>query len=253
MIYSCEMTFPTTHWTVLAAATVHGDTVGRNALNELCGTYRAPVLAFFRARCGGREDAEDLTHQLFEQLIETRAWRRADRCRGQFRAYLLGIAHNALRNWRRAEAAAKRGDGQLPARLDLLAEAGWEAPAPDDDAALLFDREWAVAVLAAAWERVQARAGESPERSARFSVLRLFLPGSIPPPSYESAAHSLNCTPDHVRVLIHRLRAEFAETLRAEVASTVSDPAEVGAEMAHLRAVMSARDEVATRAAKDFL
>ncbi len=43
-----------------------------------------------------------------------------------------------------------------------------------------------------------------------------------------------------VKVAIHRLRARFRELIRAEVAATVNDPAEVDGELRHLIATLSA-------------
>jgi hypothetical protein len=42
-----------------------------------------------------------------------------------------------------------------------------------------------------------------------------------------------------VRVAIHRLRRRFREVVKAEIAQTVNDPAEVGQELQHLIAVLS--------------
>jgi RNA polymerase sigma-70 factor (ECF subfamily) len=42
-----------------------------------------------------------------------------------------------------------------------------------------------------------------------------------------------------VKVAIHRLRARFRELIRAEIAATVNDPAEVADELRHLIAIAS--------------
>jgi hypothetical protein len=39
------MAFPTTCWTILAEATLHGDEAGRDALTRMCESYRRPVVA----------------------------------------------------------------------------------------------------------------------------------------------------------------------------------------------------------------
>jgi hypothetical protein len=124
--------------------------------------------------------------------------------------------------------------------LDLLQESGFEALAPDDTAALSFDREWARATLAAAWRRIEDDAATSAKRRARLAVLRRFLPGTEPAPSYQAAAESLEVSVDTLKTLIHRLRDDFSSALRAEVAATLADGADVDAEMDHLREIMSA-------------
>jgi RNA polymerase sigma factor (sigma-70 family) len=234
------MTFPTTRWTLLAEATLSGDRQGREALDELCRRYRGPILAFFRSRTGSLEDAQDLTQMLFQQLLRAEAWQRADIAKGRFRSYLLGMSANALRNWVRARRTAKRSGGATVQSLDLLQESGWEALAPDDTAALSFDREWARATLAAAWRRIEDDAATSPKRSARLAVLRRFLPGTEAAPSYQAAADRLEVSVDTLKTLIYRMRDDFSSALRAEVAATLADGADLDAEMDHLREIMSA-------------
>jgi len=234
------MSFPTTQWNLIAAATLNGDRAGRDALNELCRLYREPVLAFFRSKMARPEDAQDLTQRLFERLCEGRIWKRADASKGLFRSYLLAIAFNVLRNWNKAVATSKRGPGTALLSLDFLDENGWEPAAPDDDTAITFDREWALAALAAAWDRMEESAAARPEKSARFAILRRFLPGKDPPPTYEAAADSLGVSVDHLKTLIHRIRSKFRKYLRVEVARTVSSPDELESEMDHLHSVMIA-------------
>jgi RNA polymerase sigma-70 factor (ECF subfamily) len=228
------MAFPTTQWDLLAAATLNGDAEGRAALEELCRLYRNPVLAFYRARLPSYEDACDLTQQLFERLLERRIWKRADASKGRFRSYLLTVAKNLIIEWK------KNGTGGLARGFEAAGADGWEPVAPDDDAALAFDREWACSVLAAAWDRVERSASDSPVKAARFKVLRRFLPGTGTPPTHEDAAALLGVGVDHVRTLISRLRADFRTALRTETGRTVSSRAELEAELDYLHSVMLA-------------
>ncbi|MCW1916931.1 hypothetical protein OJ996_25305 [Luteolibacter sp. GHJ8] len=43
-------------------------------------------------------------------------------------------------------------------------------------------------------------------------------------PSHEEAAAQLHCTPEALRVTLHRLRKRFGEVLRVVVADTLVDP-----------------------------
>jgi len=246
------MAFPTTHWSLLAAATIHGDPAGREALNDLCRLYRAPVLAYFRAHCSP-EDAADLTQALFLHLLRDRLWRRADPGRGRFRSFLLGLAHNTLRHWKRTTTTAKRGHGTPIVSLDLLAETATEPSAPDHTTSLTFDRHWAHTVLANAWHRLHLEAQKDEASRAQFDILRRFLPGAHSPPTTDEAAALLHTTPQNIRVLVHRFRSHFASALHSEVAATVSHPDEIDAEWQHLRDVMSARHDLAAIAAQPFL
>ena len=234
------MSFPTTQWDLIAAATLNGNREGREALNALCSVYRAPVLAFFRSRMASLEDAQDMTQRLFERLLEGRIWKRADASKGRFRNYLLTIAANVLRNYEKAATTLKRHPGAAPLSLDLLDDTNWEPTATDDAAAMAFDREWARSALTAAWNRLEQSAAATAEKSDRFTVLRRFLPGREKPPSYEEAAATLGIGVDRLRTFIYRLRNDFREALRAEVARTVASPDDLAAEMDHLHSVMIA-------------
>lgn len=247
------MSFPTTQWSLIAKATRDGSAAGRSALAELCRRYHGPVQAYIRTKVPSLEDAQDLTQELFGQMLEKRSWRRADGDRGQFRSYLLAIAANAVRNWWRMRNADKRGGGQPLQSLDLLAEAGWEPAAPENGEDLIFDREWALTVLTAAWRQLEAAAAVSPDKSARFTVLRRFLPGSEAPPAYADAAASLETSLDNVKSLIHRLREDFRDAVSGVISDTVLSRDEVAGEMDHLCAVMAAGHVPAPPRPADFL
>lgn len=247
------MNFPTTQWSLIATATINGDREGRDALNELCRRYRAPVLAFFRSKSLTVEDAEDLTQALFRKMLENRTWMRADAARGRFRNYLMAIAFNALRSWNKVAHAAKRGGSAGTVSLDFLNDAGWEPQAPDDGVALEFDREWACSVMSGAWRHLEASASATPEKAARFAVLRRFLPGSEAPPSYETAAAELGTSLDNVRTLIFRLRDDFRGALRREVEDTLMESGDIEDEMAHLRKIMTASHGAGLNRTTDIL
>ena len=55
------MSFPTTHWTLLAEATLNGDTQGRSALEQMCRNYHRPVFVVLRALGFAEDEAEALT------------------------------------------------------------------------------------------------------------------------------------------------------------------------------------------------
>ena len=79
------MIFPTTCWTQLAGATLHGDPAGREALALLCAAYRPPVVAYLTGRGLTNEQAEDYTQDFMVKLLESRAWKRAEQSKGRLR------------------------------------------------------------------------------------------------------------------------------------------------------------------------
>lgn len=233
------MSFPTTNWTLLAAATLDGNTQGRAALEALCRDYQRPVHAVLRARGFSPQEAEDLTQEFFLGLFETRAWKRADRERGRFRSFLLGALAHMLDHVWRARIAQKRGGGAAPVSLEAAAEAGFEIAAPEAMHSEVFDREWALGLIRAAFVEVEREFAED-ARAEEFAVLRRFLPGIEAPLRYDEAARLLGKSEGVVKSLVHRLRTRFRETLRRSVARTVAAAHEVEDELAYLHAVLVA-------------
>src|SRR5262245_26228805 len=105
--------FATTHWSVVLSAADSVDARGDEALEELCRTYWHPLYSYVRRRGHGPEDAQDLTQAFFEQFLEKKTVRKADRNRGKFRTFLLtSLKHFLIHEWERAR-TAKRGSGQI--------------------------------------------------------------------------------------------------------------------------------------------
>lgn len=226
------MAFPTTRWTLLADATLHGDAAGQAALAQLCEKYHRPVVAWLKMR--GLEDdaAQDVAQDFFLKLTGSRLWRRADRARGKFRTFLLAVLHNLMQHAWRKENQLKRGGGLEIDSLDALAESGLEIDDAAADASV-FDREWAHTIVAdAVTEAEREYAGRG--LGGEFVLLRRFLPGAEPPPTYEEAAATLGLSVTALRAAVHRLRQRFRELLRAAVGRTVSGPHEVDEELRYL-------------------
>ncbi len=115
--------FPTTSWTVIAAAGVKSSG-SEDALSRLCYAYWYPIYALIRRRGHSREDAEDLTQEFFAHILQHGAISEARRERGRFRWYLRASVEHFLANeWDRAH-AVKRGG--LAATLSLDFQAGEE-------------------------------------------------------------------------------------------------------------------------------
>lgn len=225
---------------MLAAATLNGDTRGRAALETMCRDYHRPVFVVLRARGFDQGEAEDLTQEFFLQLFETEAWKRADRERGRFRSFLLGTLTHMLQHVWAAKMRQKRGGGTTAVSLDAVqADGGELAVSEDAFTEVVFDREWALRLIRAAFAKVEddfTTAGRADE----FAVLRRFLPGVEKPLRYDEAARMLGKTEGVVKSLIHRLRESYRAALRGLVARTVSAAHEVDDELAYLHTVLEA-------------
>jgi RNA polymerase sigma-70 factor (ECF subfamily) len=234
------MYFPTTHWSLLAKATLNGESEARSALGELCRRYWSPLKQFIRSRGYSEQESEDLTQEFLLHLMEHSALRRPDPLRGKFRSFLLGALVKFLSHERERRLAQKRGGQQPHVSLDIIETAGAAESSPADTEAVTFDRAWALALVRGALEGVE-RDYVSAGKSELFAVLRAFLPGDTTPPSYEEAAAKAGMSIPAFTSEIHRFRRQFRDCVRAEVMVTVSAPHEIEEEIAHLYRVLMDR------------
>jgi RNA polymerase sigma factor (sigma-70 family) len=228
------MYFPTTHWSLLATASLSGETAGQQALGELCRRYWSPLHQFIRSRGYTETEAQDLTQEFLLHLLEHSTLKKADPLRGRFRSFLLGALVRFLGDQRDRRQAQKRGSAAVHISLD---DAERDPAARSDPEGIFFDREWALVILENALQAVRdefERRGES----AQLVVLGRFLPGSLAVPTYEEAAAQLGLSLPALKSELHRLRQRFKTLVRQEVASTVSAPHEIEEEMHHLQRVL---------------
>ena len=231
--------FTTTHWSLVVAANsdAASQTAARQAFEDLCRSYWYPLYTFVRRRGYASSDAQDLTQTFFAGIIAGDGFSKADPQKGRFRSYLLGALKHFLANeWHRSQ-AQKRGGGQVFLELDALdAETRYALePAQLADPDTSFDSVWAQQMIARSLEKLRATFAARGQAEL-FDTLKGSLTGDQPP--RREIAERLGMTEGAVKVAIHRLRQRFRETVRAEIAETVADPAEVDDEMLYLLAVL---------------
>jgi DNA-directed RNA polymerase specialized sigma24 family protein len=231
--------FPDTHWSVVTMAARAGEPQGESALAALCGAYWYPLFSHLRARGHSRPEAEDLLQGFFVHLFEKQSLGRADRLKGTFRGFLLGCLKYYLANQRELAAAHKRGGLVKLVSLDFdEAESRLAAGPgnPSQDVEREFDRQWAKLIMERSLARLQTL---YVERLDTFNALKGYLTASDDT-RYETVAQRLGITESSVKVTVHRMRAQFRDILRAEIAATVSAPHEIDEELRHLVSVVTA-------------
>ena len=180
--------------------------------------------------------------QKFAHLLEQNTLSRADREKGKLRTFLLGSLQNFLFNeYDRAHALKRGGGHQIVSINDHLPEA--EASMMDtmhlsDSAA--YDLVWASNIVKRAWQQLES-AFEAEGKKEWLEVLRPFVAGGgLTPPNQEEAARKLGIPIATLRTWVSRLRQRYREALRKEIASTVSDPADVDQELRYLYQILTA-------------
>ena len=82
---------------------------------------------------------------------------------------------------------------------------------------------------------IEARQG----KQQLFDQLKVVVWGNKDVAPYAELAPQLGMTEGALKVAVHRLRQRYLEVLRAEVADTLANPAEVDDELRHLIQVIS--------------
>ena len=234
--------FQTTHWTiVLQAGQAEADEAARKALATFSETYWPPLYTFVRRRGHSPSDAQDLVQGFFEHVFEKNTLSRADQEKGKLRTFLLGALQNYLLKQRERMGAIKRGGGKQIVSFDdqiIDAEAAMHATMHLNEVSS-YDAAWASSVVARAWKNVRERCAEE-GKADWFDALKPFVAGgTAQPPDQQEAAARLGTSVDNLRVSLSRLRQRFRHALRAEVASTVSDPKDIDNELHYLYQVLT--------------
>jgi len=232
--------FATTRWSLVLAAGRRSGGHSAEALATLCETYWYPAYAFIRRQGHDADHARDLTQEFFARVLEKNYFGDADPARGRFRAFLLTSIRHFLSNERDREQALKRGGRTPVLSLDVeTAEGTYQLEGRDDlTPEKLFDARWATVLL----DRSLARLQEEYVAAAKndlFDSLKGFLTGDSDDVPYADTARALDMSEGAVKVAVHRLRRRFRDALIKEIAETVSDPADIDAEIRHLLQAVS--------------
>lgn len=227
--------FATTRWSVVLAAGTETSARSSEALAHLCDTYWHPVYAFIRRQGYSADDGADLTQAFFALVLEKNYFHAADPTRGRFRAFLCTAVRHFLSNERDRARTLKRGGQQPHVGFEIETAEGKYQLDPRDDLTpeKLFDRQWALTLL----DRVLGRLAGEFTRSGKtdlFAHLKGSLTGEGATLPYAEIASALGMSEGAVKVAAHRLRRQFRDILIDEISQTVSEPAEVDAEIAYL-------------------
>ncbi|MEZ0299982.1 MAG: RNA polymerase sigma factor [Candidatus Methylacidiphilales bacterium] len=248
--------FNTTHWTlilraghrrrdagsVLAEDSAASESAREAALSAFCEAYWPPLYSFLRHRRFSSADAQDLVQAFFVHLIEHNTLGSSDREKGRLRTFLLGSLENFLINEHDRARALKRGGGyQIVPFGEFLpeTEASILATSHLDDVTS-YDVTWASNVVTRAWRQLREECAAE-GKAEWFDALKPFLSGGASAlPNQEESAARMGVPIATLRTWIARLRQRYRAALRAEVAGTVSDPADVEDELKYLYRILTA-------------
>lgn len=230
--------FPDTRWTMIARLRSADEAQRQRAFEELCEDYWHPLYTFARSLGSGPEDAADLTQDFVLKLLQKdgHSFENVVPERGHLRTWLRTIFRHHLANHHRDQNTLKRGSAVTFQPLDLAAlerEFAAQDPARSPDEA--FDRVWMRDLLRRALARLIAKHDER----GRGDFVRALEPHLTDSASLDhpALAEKLLLSENALRTALHRLRREYGEILRTEVAATLPEGDDIDAELRHLLAV----------------
>lgn len=227
--------FPATMWSRVLRTRESNDLgTARVALDQLCAAYWEPVAGYLRALGCPEQESEDVTQDFFATFLRREGFQRAQPEQGKLRAYLKSAIRHHLYHWRRDGAALRRGGGQEPVALD--ADDAPDLPAPEL-ADYQYDVQWALVVM----ERAMSGLKDGYAKRGRLDIYERLKPTLLIAEYGDASAlaEELGMTRGALAVEQHRARRRLAELLRAQVADTLDEAAEVDAELLHLLHVLA--------------
>jgi RNA polymerase sigma-70 factor (ECF subfamily) len=210
------------------------------ALGELMKLYWEPLYAYARRRGESPSEVEDAVQGYYEMLITRGSMLSVSQERGRLRSFLLSSFERFLIDQWEKRSAAKRGGGKHHLSLDheqaenhYLKEMSHNLT-PER----VFERRWVLTLLS----RVMDALHNDYKRRGKenvFLALRGALEWNSADFAYADAGRSIGMNENAVKQAVFRMRKKYRELLRWEVAETISDPAEVDAELRELLSALS--------------
>lgn len=225
---------PTTQWSQVLVARDGSDTEARRALEALCGFYWEPLYGFVRRQGSNADEAADLTQAFFAEILSKDFLASVDPQKGRLRSFLLSSLEHFLSHQRERAGAQKRGGGISTVSLDVeRAEERYGLQSTEMTPEEAFEYRWAVTMLNRALARLEQDSSGT-DAVKQFAALKRYLTSLELQVPYREVAEELGISEGAVKTAVYRLRQRCGQYLRAEVADTVANEAEVDDELRHL-------------------
>ncbi|MBL8148523.1 MAG: sigma-70 family RNA polymerase sigma factor [Blastocatellia bacterium] len=218
--------FTSTQWSLVLAAGKDVTPEAEQALASLCQKYWQPLYCYIRSKGYTSPEAQDLTQSFFAKLLEKNYLKQAKPERGKFRSFLLSsLKHYLANEWDRKQAAKRGGHLQIVGLEEIIvAEQSYMSDVVKDQLTpeRLFERRWTLALLQQILGELEEKFDKAGKKKI-FDRLKEFLIDGEGKTSYSLVAAELGMTEGAVKVAVHRLRSQFGQLLRTEIAQTVDE------------------------------
>jgi DNA-directed RNA polymerase specialized sigma24 family protein len=226
---------PETRWSLVQKVKEKDDQKAKVALGELMKIYWDPLRAFALGRGEPLSDVDDAVQGFYEMLITRGSMLSVNQDRGRLRSFLRASFERYLIDQWDKRSAAKRGGGRHHVSLDQEEEEHHHLKELSHDMTpeRIFEKRWVLTLLARVMEALRANYA-SRGKEEIYEALKGALEWQSTDFSYAEAGAKIGMNENAVKQAVFRMRKKFGELLRWEVAETVSDPADVDAELREL-------------------
>jgi RNA polymerase sigma-70 factor (ECF subfamily) len=233
--------FNTTCWHIVTSSRDEDSAIRHESLSELYQSYWYPLFAYLRRKGHSMEAASDYVQGFFLELIDKDFLATVSPEKGRFRWFMMSAIGRFVSNQTAKQNAQKRGGDRATFSLDVQsAEQRYQRePVEDWTPEKLFDRRWALEVLAKALEALR-QDHESRDKLELYTELQGTLAGeTLTGESCEEIGAKLEMSPVAVKVAAHRLKEKYRKALVDVVSHTLADQGNVDDELDNLFAALS--------------
>ncbi|HVJ84962.1 MAG TPA: hypothetical protein VM452_04910 [Caulifigura sp.] len=214
--------FPITRWSLIARAIDGNQPASREHMGELLEQYWRPMFVHLKCKGLPHAQAEDVLQDFVLTLLDKNLLAVADPAKGKFRSLLLTALDRFLVSRFRHDSAAKRSPGHVTS----LEAAELDVAQPESEAALAFERAWALDVLAETLSRMKLECDEGDD-NVRWQLFEDRVIGPLlnhsEPTDYGEFAkrHGLENEKAAMNLLVTAKR-QFARVMRDVIAEYVT-------------------------------
>jgi RNA polymerase sigma-70 factor (ECF subfamily) len=227
--------FETTHWSIVLRARHPGPAADR-AMEEICRRYWSPLYAYARRWGRPRPDAEDAVQSFFVTALKRQLFQGANPDSGRLRNLLLTAFKRHMQDLSDRKEAFRRSPGGALLAIDEIDERLLREESAS--AEVVFDREWARAVLQGAFDALESKYTREGQVEVFRALKPLLLEGEEANVRQALAAR-LGLSASALGVALHRLRKRFREAMRDVISSTVEREEDIESEFHALAKVLA--------------
>ena len=207
--------FNTTCWHIVTSSQDQDSAIRHESLGELYQSYWYPLFAYLRRKGHSMELASDYVQGFFVELIDKDFLAAVSPDKGRFRWFMMSAIGRFVSNQTAKQMAQKRGGDRTTFSLDVeQAEQRYQRePVEDWTPEKLFDRRWALEVLANALEKLRMD-HEARGKLELYQELQSTLAGeALTGDACDEIGAKLKMSPVAVKVAAHRLKEKYRKAL----------------------------------------